>query len=103
MVWTEANGKSRSFLHPSKMILLCGIPSEPPLAMVAESLDQIGAQYRIFNQRRFPDTRMILEVRNGTVAGWLELDGEGIPLESIVSVYIRLMDHTKLPELEGVD
>ena len=85
------------------MILLCGIPSEAPLAMVAESLDQIGAQYRIFNQRRFGDTRMILEARNGTVAGWLELDGEGIPLESIVGVYVRLMDHTKLPELEGVD
>jgi glutathione synthase/RimK-type ligase-like ATP-grasp enzyme len=85
------------------MILLCGIPSEPPLAMVAESLDQIGAQYRIFNQRHFGHTRMILEVRNGTVAGWLELDGEGIPLESITGVYIRLMDPAKLPELEGVD
>jgi hypothetical protein len=85
------------------MILLCGIPSEPPMAMVAEALDQLGAPYRIFNQRRFGDTQMILEVRDGAVAGWLELDGEGIPLESIIGVYIRLMDHTKLPELEGVD
>jgi hypothetical protein len=85
------------------MILLCGIPSEPPLAMVAEELDQIGAQYRVFNQRCFRDTRMILEVRNGSASGWLELDGEGIPLESITGVYVRLMDHTKLPELEGVD
>ena len=34
------------------MILLCGIPSESPLAMVADRLDAEGIDYRILNQRK---------------------------------------------------
>jgi glutathione synthase/RimK-type ligase-like ATP-grasp enzyme len=41
---------------------------------------------------------MVYEVSNGAVNGWLELDGEGIPLASITGVYLRLMDHARLPE-----
>ena len=82
------------------MILLCGIPTESPLAMVTSALEELGAPFRVFNQRRFADTRMILEIRDGAVAGWLELEGEGIPLETIGGVYVRMMDHAKLPEFE---
>ena len=33
------------------MILLCGIPSESPLAMVANALGALGAEHRVLNQR----------------------------------------------------
>jgi hypothetical protein len=39
------------------MILLCGIPSETPLAMVAQQLTGLGAPFVMFNQRRFADYR----------------------------------------------
>jgi len=82
------------------VILLCGIPTEPPLAMVTGALEKLGAPFRVFNQRRFAVSRMILEIRDGSVTGWLEMGGEGIPLESISGIYVRLMDHSKLPEVE---
>ena len=41
------------------MILLCGIPSEPPLRLVAERLEAAGAQAVMFNQRRFADCAKI--------------------------------------------
>ena len=35
------------------MILLAGIPDERPLALVAEALEAIGVDCRVFDQRRF--------------------------------------------------
>jgi hypothetical protein len=34
------------------MILLCGIPSESPLAMVGKALDELGVDYHMLNQRQ---------------------------------------------------
>lgn len=82
------------------MILLCGIPSEAPLAMVTRALEEIGAPFRIFNQRHFADIQMLYEIRGGVADGWIELNGEGIPLVSINGVYLRLMDQARLPELD---
>jgi glutathione synthase/RimK-type ligase-like ATP-grasp enzyme len=83
------------------MILLCGIPSETPLAMVAGALDELGLDYRVFNQRRALETRMAFAVDDGRVGGELELEGERIDLADISGVYLRLMDDQSLPELEG--
>ncbi|MGE5337728.1 MAG: ATP-grasp domain-containing protein [Gemmatimonadota bacterium] len=83
------------------MILLCGIPSEPPLALAAEALARIGAPYAFFNQRNFAATEMAFEISASGVSGWLEMDGLGVPLQSIVGVYSRLMDFQRLPELRG--
>ena len=35
------------------MILLCGIPSETPLRLVREQLEEHHAPYILFNQREF--------------------------------------------------
>ena len=83
------------------MILLCGIPSESPLALVRDALDQSGADYRVFNQRHFATTEMAFEIDAGGIKGWLEMEGEGIALEEISGVYSRLMDTSRLPELAG--
>ena len=84
------------------MILLCGIPSEPPLDLVAKGLDANGAPYVIFNQRQFATTAMSFEISGGRVSGWLEINGNGFLLDQIQGVYTRLMDYRRLPELEGV-
>ena len=83
------------------MIVLCGIPSETPLAMVAGALEGEGRDYRLFNQRHALDARMAFEVTDGRVDGELTLDGETLRLADITGVYLRLMDDRGLPELDG--
>lgn len=82
------------------MILLCGIPSESPLALVGEALDRIGESYMWFNQRHFSSTDMAFEIDTRGISGWLEIDGQGVPLDAVRGVYSRLMDHSRLPELK---
>lgn len=82
------------------MILICGIPSELPLAMVTEALDELGADYRIFNQRKVASCRFEWGIADGKIDGTLELEGERLRLSDIGGVYIRLMDDRILPELK---
>lgn len=83
------------------MILLCGIPSETPLAMVASRLDDLGTPYAWFNQRRVAGYDLAWEVVAGEVRGWLDLEGRRYRLEDVVGLYTRLMDDRILPELAG--
>ena len=83
------------------MILLCGIPSETPLAAVRGQLDRIGFQYVTFNQRRFMETDLRWEVGARGVEGMLRLDGHAYSLADFTGVYTRIMDDRLLPELLG--
>jgi hypothetical protein len=47
------------------MILLCGIPTETPIALVREALDDNGARYVVLNQRKFSSMKMSLEIKGG--------------------------------------
>jgi hypothetical protein len=82
------------------MILLCGIPSEPPVARLIEQCDASRLPYRLFNQRRFDDHAIEFAVAAGAVEGSLYLGSEEVPLRSITGVYTRLMDPAQLPELQ---
>jgi glutathione synthase/RimK-type ligase-like ATP-grasp enzyme len=81
------------------VILLCGIPSESPLAMTAEALNRVRADYRVLNQRQVPDCSLAWHVEAGLVDGSLHLRGEKFRLADIRAVYLRLMDDQLLPEL----
>ncbi len=83
------------------MILLCGIPTERPLALVAEALDALDAHYVWFNQRRFDEMQMELRLDGAVARGFLRVDGTTCALESVRGVYTRLMDDTSLPEVRG--
>jgi glutathione synthase/RimK-type ligase-like ATP-grasp enzyme len=82
------------------MIVLCGIPSETPLAMVAAALERLGHDYRIFNQRRSLDYGFDFQLADGRIDGSLDLGGERFALSDISGVYLRFMDDQALPELE---
>jgi hypothetical protein len=84
------------------MILLCGIPSEPPLAMVREALTELGAPTLVFNQRHSATTQFAFTIEQGRVAGTLFLDEQMYDLENIAGIYVRLMDEQSLPELDGL-
>ena len=81
------------------MILLCGISSEPPLAMVREALGTLGAATVVFNQRDFRNTSFGFEIGEGGITGSLKIDGTRIDVADITGVYVRLMDEQSLPEL----
>lgn len=82
------------------MILLCGIPSETPLAMVREELDKLNAPYVMFNQRHFATTELSFEISGGWVTGKIRLENQQYHLENFSGVYTRLMDDQLLPELK---
>ena len=83
------------------MILLCGIPSEPPLRLVAERLAEIGAPAVMFNQRRFAACSIALEVCGGQIGGELAMADQRYPLSGFRAAFSRMMDDRILPELEG--
>ena len=85
------------------MILLCGIPSESPLAMVAAALEAEGVPHRVLNQRRVAEYRIAFTIDAGGVDGSLTLGAETLRLSDIRGVYLRLMDDRLLPELAGLE
>ena len=83
------------------MILLCGIPTESPLALVREALDELAAPYVFVNQRKFAIMQMVLEISAGQTSGRLQVNGDSYPLAEFTGIFPRLMDHRFLPELKG--
>lgn len=81
------------------MILLCGIPSEPPLAMVTRELEHLGAGHVVLDQREWSRSRLAAVVVHGASRGTLALPRDTVALESITAVYTRLMDDQRLPDV----
>jgi glutathione synthase/RimK-type ligase-like ATP-grasp enzyme len=84
------------------MILLCGIRSESPLAMVAAALTRLGADFRFVHQRDVARYRIAWTADASGVAGTLTLGRKRIELARVRGIYTRLMDDTLLPELDGL-
>jgi len=83
------------------MILLAGIPSESPLAMIREKLDEMGVRYVMFNQRSFPVSDIDFEIAGNNIRGTLRLNGSSYDLEEFTGILTRTMDDQFLPELRG--
>jgi hypothetical protein len=81
------------------VIVVCGIASEPPIAMVRTELDRLGLAYLMLHQRRFAQTRIDLDVCDGQIRGRLSADGISVSSASVTGVYTRLMDWRQLPEV----
>ena len=83
------------------MILLCGIPSEPPLRLAQERLAELGASVTVLDQRGWERSRIQARVVEGRLTGRLSVPGIDVPLEGITGVFTRLMDDARLPDLAG--
>lgn len=83
------------------MILICGIPSEAPLAMVQSHLARMKVPFFCFNQRRSLHANLEFEVGSNKVGGELRVGKECICLEDVSGVYTRMMDEQLLPEMAG--
>lgn len=84
------------------MILLAGIPSEPPMRMIANALDDLGRSYLTWNQRHIAQSRLDFEITGGVIQGVLTVEGMETNLNDVTGVYVRVMDDGKLPELKDL-
>jgi ribosomal protein S6-L-glutamate ligase RimK-like protein len=85
------------------MILLCGIRSESPLAMVSAALAQLRAPFICLHQRDVAHFSIDWTSDSQGVRGLLRLGDDEVDLATVSGVYLRLMDDTKLPEIAGLD
>jgi glutathione synthase/RimK-type ligase-like ATP-grasp enzyme len=82
------------------MILIGGILSETPIAMVVRELQELGAKYALFNQRSVADCAISWRLDDGGLSGALTLPDQTLTLEDVSATYLRLMDDRLLPEVE---
>jgi glutathione synthase/RimK-type ligase-like ATP-grasp enzyme len=83
------------------MIVLCGIPSEPPLAMARQACEEAGLDHLVLNQRAVADVAMQVAVQpDGSVEGSLRVGGRTVALSTATGVYLRVMDESRLPEVQ---
>ena len=83
------------------MILLCGIPSEPPLARVAHELDRLGVPTTVFNQRESVAGRARSSSTAPGSAASCSCGAARSGSRTSRAVYTRLMDDRILPELDS--
>ncbi len=83
------------------LVLLCGIPTESPIAFVRERLVELGVPHAVVSQRAFERTPFWYEIQGERLVGRLHVDGVEYSLDDVAAVYIRLMDEQHLPELSG--
>ena len=79
------------------MILLCGIPSESPVAMLREALAQLNAPTLVFNQRNFASLTSIGSTP-AQITGRMSVNGTSYDLSDITGIYMRLIEEQALPE-----
>ncbi|MEU4067825.1 ATP-grasp domain-containing protein [Streptomyces wedmorensis] len=85
------------------MIVVCGIASERPVALVTDALRRRGLPYAVLHQRHFADTPIDIRVDGTDVRGHLCSDGLTVPCSDVTGIYTRLMDWRLLPEARGAD
>lgn len=82
------------------MIVVAGIPSEPPLASALEELSGLRADVLVVNQRAFADLDLAFTVdERGRVDGLLRVGRRHVALHDVTGAYLRLMDYRNLPEV----
>lgn len=83
-------------------VLLLGVPSEPPLRMVADELERLGVPHLLWNQLDVDTTEVELSVVDGRAEGRLHVAGETWSLEDFGGVFVRLADAGEQPGLKGL-
>jgi hypothetical protein len=83
------------------VILLFGIPSEPPLELLHRRLGDRGLPVLILNQRDFESASLLARVSEAGIEGRLVVGDRSVDLGRITGIYARPMDDRLLPELDG--
>jgi RimK-like ATP-grasp domain len=85
------------------MILICGIPTEPPAARAIQAAEELGIGHAVLDQRLHAATELTLSADPRTgIAGRLRTPDASLELAGLRGVYVRLMDERFLPDLKGL-
>ena len=68
----------------SDFVLLCGIPTESPIALVAERLTERGLPYVMLSQRSFEHAPFWYKVDGGRLDGRLHLGRDRLPARRLL-------------------
>lgn len=80
------------------MILLWGVPSDPPIAAVERILRRNDLPYAFLDERAVLDTSLFLRC-DGEIGGTLSVSGDLLQLEDITAVYPRPYDLASIPSV----
>jgi glutathione synthase/RimK-type ligase-like ATP-grasp enzyme len=80
-------------------VLLCGIPTESPIALTAARLEELGVPHVVLSQRSFEQSPFWFELAAGRLTGGLEVNGVEYQIDDFAAAYIRFMDDQQLPEI----
>jgi len=83
------------------VILFCGIPSEPPMALAIQAAERIGIPHLVLNQRQYAHCDLLIRLEDSHFTGSLWLEGRQWPLDAFCGIYCRLMEAGDLPECRG--
>lgn len=79
------------------MIVIAGIPSEPPIELAIDAAVAAGIDHVVVNQRHAADYDIQLQIGE-RVTGSLVVDGRTIDLDEVDGIYWRMMEPERLPE-----
>lgn len=82
-------------------ILVWGVPTEQPVAMVTAALRAADADVLVVHPREFRDQEAQVDVRGGVLSGYVHSRGRTVDLDAITAVYVRPVEPDLLPELAG--
>lgn len=78
------------------MILLWGLPADPPMARLRHALEARGADVRFVDQRANVSGVAELSVTDGEVAGRLQAGGQALDLAECTAAYVRPFETDQL-------
>jgi hypothetical protein len=83
------------------VIVLCGIPSEPPLRLAIDAAVRAGIDHLVVNQRDAQRWELRLVTGTTGIGGALLVGGAEHDLAEVSGVYVRLTSPEELPEVRG--
>lgn len=82
------------------MILLWGLPEDPPLRAVHDALRSKGYEPAFLNQRHVKQCEFRSEFSHGRYSGLLSAPGVKLALEDISAIYLRPHNFLNLPDFQ---
>ena len=83
------------------VIVLCGIPSEPPLRLAIDAAARAGIDHLVVNQRDAHRWELRVVTGGSGIGGALVVGGAAHDLAAVTGVYVRMTSPEELPEVRG--
>jgi glutathione synthase/RimK-type ligase-like ATP-grasp enzyme len=83
----------------SGLVLVLGIPTEPPVAAVVRELHRLAAPHVVVDQRRLAGGSVTSRWSDGVAGGELSTADTTVALQEVSAVYTRLTSWHELPEV----